>query len=98
MSDGVGITLTKASKVLFCELPWTPSQLEQAEDRIHRIGQAAASIECYYMIGKRTIDEHIWDLLVEKQRVIGQVVEGGDYLSSSSSRSIADIVRSLRNE
>ena len=38
-TGGVGLTLTRASYLVVVDLPWTPADLEQCEDRIHRIGQ-----------------------------------------------------------
>lgn len=72
---GVGLTLTAASRCLIVELPWTPAEVAQAHDRIHRIGQKADSVEVYYMLGRETIDEAIWELLDEKRKVITNVME-----------------------
>lgn len=35
---GVGLGLQRASQVLLLERPWTPGDVDQAEDRCHRIG------------------------------------------------------------
>ncbi|MBP5422569.1 MAG: DEAD/DEAH box helicase [Paludibacteraceae bacterium] len=52
-----GLTLTAAHTLVFTEWANTAAQLEQASDRIHRIGQKADQVTIYYMIVKDTIDE-----------------------------------------
>jgi len=72
---GIGITLTAASDVMFIEFPWTPSQLYQAEDRLHRIGQKNA-VNVMYMTGENTIDIEIAELIQKKAKVIDAVIDG----------------------
>jgi SWI/SNF-related matrix-associated actin-dependent regulator of chromatin subfamily A-like protein 1 len=72
---GVGITLTAAYDVMFVEFPWTPSQLYQAEDRLHRIGQKNA-VNVMYMTGENTIDIDIAELIEKKAKVIDAVIDG----------------------
>lgn len=80
---GVGLTLTAASNLAFLELPWTPGALVQAEDRIHRIGQEAESVNIYYLLAASTMDEKIAAMLEAKAKVIGQVLDGQEAESES---------------
>lgn len=71
-----GITLTSASDVAFIELPWTYADCDQAESRAHRIGQKD-SVNCYYLLGKKTIDEKIYDI-IQAKKTISDAVMGSE--------------------
>lgn len=73
-ASGLGISLTAASHVVFVEMDWSPSIIQQAEDRCHRVGQKA-SVLVQYIFFKGTIDEHLSQLLVEKQRTLSAAIE-----------------------
>jgi SWI/SNF-related matrix-associated actin-dependent regulator 1 of chromatin subfamily A len=71
---GVGITLTKASTVLFAELDWVPGNVSQAEDRLHRIGQAE-SVLVQHIVLEGSIDCVMAKTIVEKQSIIDQALD-----------------------
>ena len=77
-----GFTLTAAANVAFLELDWTPAKHDQAEDRVHRIGQAE-SVTAWYLLATETIDERIATLLAEKRDVVDSVTDGGGGEGSS---------------
>ena len=74
-AGGTGITLTKASTMLFCDLAWNPALNQQAEDRICRIGQESDSIQYIRLVSNHPMDLHVLDLLDRKQEMINASIE-----------------------
>ena len=70
-----GITLTRASNVVFLELEWTPAMHDQAEDRCHRIGQRDA-VTAWYLLAAGTIDETMARLIASKRAHVAAVTDG----------------------
>lgn len=64
-TGGEGLNLQSANEALIVDLPWVPGSLQQAEDRIHRIGQDRP-VEITYFVTKGTADEKVLALLAEK--------------------------------
>jgi SWI/SNF-related matrix-associated actin-dependent regulator of chromatin subfamily A-like protein 1 len=83
-----GITLTAASNLLICELPWTPGKCDQVENRIDRIGQTQPCT-CYYALAADTIDEWLATKVEEKRIVVSAVTEGAD-AENAMARSLLD--------
>ena len=70
-----GLTLTKASTVVFAELHFTPSIMIQAEDRAHRIGQDAGCVNIHYLVGEDTLDVLLFRKLNEKQNIVSTTLD-----------------------
>lgn len=92
---GVGLTLTAASDVAFLELPWVPGEVEQAEDRAHRIGQTD-SVTCWYLVAENTIDEQIANLLESKRQVVDLATDGK--VSKTSLSLFGELVNQLTQQ
>ena len=70
-----GLTLTKASTVVFAELHFTPSIMIQAEDRAHRIGQESGCVNIHYLFGADTLDLLLFRKLNEKQNIVSTTLD-----------------------
>ena len=74
---GVGLTLTASSNVAFIELAWTYADCCQCEDRAHRIGQKD-NVTCYYLLGRGTIDNAIYNLIHRKKSIANEIMNADD--------------------
>lgn len=100
IAAGVGLTLHGGGlnhRVIVAQLPWTPADLRQAEDRLHRIGQTndvEVEVALAHIDGRWTIDERLWGMLESKNFATGEVIDGeGDYLLSDIHEGLLDSYR-----
>lgn len=97
---GTGLTLHGDGanhRVVIAQLPWTPADLRQAEDRLHRIGQThdvEVEVMLAHIDGSWTIDERLWGALEAKNFATGEVIDGeGSFLLSDVQSGILDSYR-----
>jgi SWI/SNF-related matrix-associated actin-dependent regulator of chromatin subfamily A-like protein 1 len=76
-----GIDLYGASDIIFVERDWTPAREEQAEARLHRIGQKSA-VTAHYLVALKTIDEKLAKIVDNKRKIIGQVISQDEIVSN----------------
>lgn len=74
---GTGHTLTRASIVVFLDLPWNRATMEQAEDRAHRIGTKKA-VTIISLLMKNTYDEHLYKMVIDKGDLGEVLIDGKD--------------------
>lgn len=92
MSAGVGITLTSANKLIFLGQAWTPADMQQAEDRIHRVNTKHDNVQIITLLCDDTIDGYIYDFLRKKHQVVSKVLDNVD-----SSRKSVEMSGNLLN-
>jgi SWI/SNF-related matrix-associated actin-dependent regulator 1 of chromatin subfamily A len=91
-----GHTLTSAQDILFAELPWTPSDLDQTFSRLHRIGQKG-SVTATYMLTDGTIDQEIYALIEKKRKVVNAATEGGEFAEGgNATQLVLDLLNRYR--
>ena len=91
-----GITLTKADTVLFIEREWTPTDEEQAEDRVYRMGQESQHVHAVYLSCVGTIDEHFDRVVEQKRAVVKAVLDGGNVEQRKGL--ISELVKRMKEE
>ena len=74
LAGGVGLTLTKANRIIVNDFDWVPANHLQAEDRIHRIGQSRHCV-IEYMYAPDSMDEKMAFMLEDKLRNINLIID-----------------------
>lgn len=69
-----GLTLTRASTMLFVDLDWTPALNIQAQDRIHRIG-TVRPVLYVRMESEHPLEQHVVALIAHKMDLIEKSIE-----------------------
>jgi SWI/SNF-related matrix-associated actin-dependent regulator 1 of chromatin subfamily A len=70
---GVGLTLTASQLAIFAEEDLVPGNISQAEDRLHRIGQAG-SVLVQHLVFVDSVDSWMANMIIDKQEVIAAAV------------------------
>lgn len=69
-----GIDLQFSSLLINYDLPWNPMRIEQRIGRIDRLGQQADRILIWNMMHRGTIDERIYDRLLDRLGIFKQAL------------------------
>lgn len=94
-ASGVGLTLTKASATCFIEFGTTAPQHEQAEDRVHRIGQEADSVMAYYLILENSIEQDIMSTLERRNKDMKKVMNNEDDATLFNTEDAEDMKKAI---
>jgi len=80
-AGGVGITLTKARRLVMLQRPWSLVNYKQALDRVHRIGsEQHDSVLIHDYVTEGTIEERVIEALDSKSENFEEVVRDRDQL------------------
>lgn len=89
-SAGTGLNLENSANLVFIQLPWSPSEFEQASDRIYRVTQQReCTIHTLYTAG--TVEEHVMDVL-NKKAIVTNAINAGTMAAGSTDDSFVDEV------
>lgn len=71
---GEGIDLTVSSQAIFCDIPFTSTQLDQALSRVHRSRQKSC-VNVYYCMAEDSIDDMLFELVAGKAKDISEAID-----------------------
>lgn len=81
--------LPEANNVIFYDLPWNPSTMEQAEDRAYRPDSKLA-VNVYSLISRGTVDEVVYNIIMTKDGLAKYLVD--DELDIKNNSKLFDLL------
>lgn len=93
--DGIGVSFSKADSAAFMELPMTPGDVLQAQDRIYEINKKTDQLDFYYLIADNTIEEDIMILLDSKRKILDSVLDG---VETNQNVLLTDLLKKLKTK
>lgn len=97
---GVGLTMTAAHWTVMAEGSWVPADLQQFEDRTHRIGQEAESCTYQYLVMEGSLDAKKMQTCIRKmenqvkvldERSDDELLDEEAFMDSTSSEQKQDV-------
>lgn len=85
-AGGVGLNIQTASVVIMCEPQLKPSTEAQAIARVHRMGQVS-TVDVHRLCAENTIDEHLVEILADKQQTFDDFVARSTLAEASEAAS-----------
>ena len=77
-AGGLGVTLTKGSvAILYNQCFLSAASIDQAIDRLHRIGQSKTVVVISLQI-KNSVDEHWQKIWLKKEKIAGEIFKGDE--------------------
>jgi SNF2 family DNA or RNA helicase len=66
--------------------------MSQAEDRVHRPGQQAQSVNIYQLSAVDTVDEKLKKIIDKKRKIFDRVIEGAEVEKDESNKTIKAVM------
>lgn len=91
-AGGVGLNLTRASRVFHYDRWWNPAVESQATDRAYRIGQTR-KVQVYKFLCQGTLEESIDRMIEQKESLAREVLSGGEgWLTELDNRQLRSLL------
>lgn len=96
-AGNAGITLTASSTLILITQSYLSDENLQAFARINRISQTKIS-NVYQIVMADTIDELVYEKVLEQMKMIDKVIDGVDYVDQSKKTALSSIMNELKNK